>query len=192
MKILVIGSALVGQPVIEEAQSRGHEVTIGSRSGEFTVDITNTQQLAEAIDNPAFDATVIAVAGRNNLDATAEAHKALVEHGFNGRLLVVGGAGSLEVDGVRLSEMDSFPAEYKDEAIAFGKVLDAYRGYGKDNWTLVSPSPVLAPGAATGSIALGTDSPVGDNLTTGDLAVAIIDELENPQHQGARFTVASV
>jgi len=49
---------------------------------------------------------------------------------------------------------------------------------------------VNAPGERTGYV-LGTDSPIGDSITTSDFADAILDELETPAHKGRRFTAAS-
>lgn len=51
---------------------------------------------------------------------------------------------------------------------------------------------MIAPGERTGRYVTGTDSPVGSQISAEDFAVAVVDELENPAHRGARFTVANV
>jgi putative NADH-flavin reductase len=83
-----------------------------------------------------------------------------------------------------------FPDEYKPESQAFTDILADYRASEGLDWTLVSPSPVIAPGERSGYV-LGTDAPVGGSVTTTDFADAILDELESPSYEGRRFTVAS-
>ncbi len=121
---------------------------------------------------------------------TIDAHRAIIAARPNARLLVVGGAGSLEVDGQRLVDSPGFPDEYKPESQAFTDILADYRASEGLDWTLVSPSPVIAPGERSGYV-LGTDAPVGGSVTTTDFADAIVDELESPSYEGRRFTVAS-
>ena len=77
----------------------------------------------------------------------------------------------------------------KTEAQAFVEILNLYRNSDL-TWTMLSPSPAIAPGERTGNITLGTDSPVGGAVSAENFAVAMIDEVENPQHVGTRFTVA--
>ena len=62
-------------------------------------------------------------------------------------------------------------------------------------WTFLSPAILLEPGPRTGRYRRGTESPLmnGDQpgrISVADLAVALVDELEDPQHVRARFTVA--
>ena len=111
------------------------------------------------------------------------------------RLLVVGGAGSLEVaPGRLLIDTPEFPAEYKPEALAGKEFLRVLRAEHDLDWTYLSPSAVFVPGPKTGTFRLGTDS-----LLTGadgkswvsmeDFAIAMVDELEKPRHSRQRFTV---
>jgi len=108
-----------------------------------------------------------------------EAHRRLIAARPDARLLVVGGDGSLVVGGSRLVDAPEFPDAYKPESLAFSTILDDYRASSGLDWTVVSPSPMIAPGDRTGYV-LGTDSPVGDSVTTSDFADAIVDELETP------------
>ena len=56
------------------------------------------------------------------------------------RLLIVGGAGSLEVaPGKRLVDTPDFPGQWKPEAIAQSDALDYYRGVEDLEWTFVTP-----------------------------------------------------
>ena len=59
------------------------------------------------------------------------------------------------------------------------------------NWTMIAPSPEIAPGVRTGQYVDGGDSPAGAFVSTQDFAVAALDEIENPAHAGGRFSVAS-
>jgi len=74
------------------------------------------------------------------------------------RLLVVGGAGSLEVGpGLTLVNTPDFPAEYKPETLAGEEFLNVLRGEKELDWTFLSPSYLFAPGERTGKFRLGKD-----------------------------------
>ena len=101
-----------------------------------------------------------------------------------------GGAGSLEVDGVRLVDSPEFPDAYKSEALKGAATLSILREAADDvDWTYLSPAPVIAPGERTGSYRVGLDSPAGDRISIEDYAVALVDEIEKPAHVRERFTV---
>jgi len=111
------------------------------------------------------------------------------------RLLVIGGAGSLFIaPGQQLVDSPAFPAEWKQGALAAREALNRLRAdqTGLD-WTFLSPAMHLAPGARTAQFRLGGEQPVFDakgesHISVEDLAVAIVNELEAPQHRRARFT----
>lgn len=193
MKISVIGATgMVGQEIVAEAKNRGHEVTSYTRRGlndTSAVDFSNTAAVTEIIDNS--DATVISVAGRGDYSSVLKAHEALIKAAPQGRFLVVGGAGALNAGDGQLFDSPDFPAEYLPEAKTFGQVLDAYRASEGLQWTMLAPSPVIAPGVRTGEYNKQKDVPAGGFVSSADFAVAAIDELENPAHAGERFTVAS-
>jgi putative NADH-flavin reductase len=119
---------------------------------------------------------------------------AMKKAGVN-RLLVVGGAGSLEIaPGVALIDTPSFPEAYKPEAGAGRDFLNALRNEHELNWTFLSPSAMLMPGERTGKYRTGKDQlltgPDGQSrISMEDYAIAMVDELERPQHPRARFTV---
>lgn len=201
MKITVIGATgMVGSRIVAEAARRGHEVLAASRSGASTdgaaatkaIELGDTAAVASAM--AASDATVISVPpdrGGGSHEPTLKAHRDLIAAHPSGRLLVVGGAGSLEVGGVRLKDTPGFPSAYYNEADTFSTILDLYRNSRDLDWTMLSPAPVIAPGERTGSYRVGTDHPIGDTVSAEDFAVAIVDELEHPKHAGTRFTVAN-
>lgn len=111
------------------------------------------------------------------------------------RLLVVGGAASLEVaPGVQLLDTPQFPAEWKATAAGAREALNTLRGEDALDWSFLSPSAHLEPGERTGKFRLGTDQLLVDaegtsRISLEDYAVAMIDELERPAHSRKRFTV---
>jgi len=114
------------------------------------------------------------------------------------RLLVVGGAGSLEVaPGLQLIDTPDFPEQYKKSAEGARKALNLLRDVSNQDldWTMLSPAAYLHPGERTAVFRLGTDSLLSDangksQISVQDYAVAMIDELEKPAHSRRRFTLA--
>jgi putative NADH-flavin reductase len=201
MRIAVYGaSGMVGSRVAAEAVRRGHEVTGVTRSGGALPDGV------KAVNGDAGDvATAKAVAAEADAVVSAigpsrtgadhqlylDALQVLAENAAEARLLVIGGAGSLLVDGVRLVDTPGFPELYKPEALTAARALEQVRGLGDDvDWTFMSPAPVIEPGERTGSYRRGVDSPAGESISAEDFAVALLDELETPAHRRRRFTVA--
>ena len=111
------------------------------------------------------------------------------------RLMVVGGAASLEVaPGQALFDAPGFPETYKVEAAAGRQALDALRAEKELDWTFLSPSAEFAPGERTGKFRLGGDQLLSDAngkswISMEDYAIAFVDELETPKHSRQRFTV---
>lgn len=201
MKIAVLGATgMVGSRLVAEAARRGHQVTAASRSGAaaqgastaIAMQLGDTAKVAALIN--ASDATVITIppdrTGGSH-EPFLQAHRDLIAAKPSGRFLIVGGAGALEVGGVRLKDTPGFPVAYLAEATSLAAVLDLYRGSKGLHWTMLAPAPVIAPGEHTGRYRSGTDSPVGDSISAEDFAVAIVDELEKLAHAGTRFTVAN-
>jgi putative NADH-flavin reductase len=111
------------------------------------------------------------------------------------RVVVVGGAGSLEVaPGQALVDTPAFPAAYKPEAQAGRVFLKALRAEPTLDWTFVSPSALFEPGTRTGQFRLGSDQLLTDaaghsHISMEDYAIALVDEIETPKHSRQRFTV---
>ena len=200
MKIAVYGATgMVGSRIVSEALSRGHQITAVSRSGQQVegADV----RAADLGDGAAYrelgashDAVVIAVPpSRTGGDHQEylDAFEQITETLIPARLLVVGGAGATEVNGVRLVDTPDFPQEYAAEARTCAEVYDMFTSVSGLSWTVAAPAPVIAPGQRTGSYTLGTDSPAGDYVSAQDFAVAVLDELENPAHENRRMSVGS-
>jgi len=199
MKIVVYGATgMVGSRIAEAAVARGHEVTAVSRKGTevegttaLAADLADTNAVtALAADADAVVFSIPTDRTGGPAQPTIDAHRAIIAARPDARVLVVGGAGSLQVGDGLLVDAPGFPDEYKPEAQAFTQILADYRASEGLDWTLVSPSPMIGPGERAGYV-VGTDSPVGDSVTTTDFADAIVDELETPTYKGRRFTVAS-
>lgn len=194
MKIAVYGATgAIGSSIVTEARSRGHEVTGISRRGSDlagdALDAGFTKQVAADHD------VVVSAVGpsRTEDDGTRFPDTIANLAGTLGdaRLVVVGGAGSLTVDGVRLVDTPDFPDLYRDEALKGAASLQVLRGSADSvDWTYLSPAPVIQPGERTGVYRLGLESPVGDSITIDDYALALVDEIETPRHRRERFTVA--
>jgi putative NADH-flavin reductase len=85
------------------------------------------------------------------------------------RLLVVGGTGSLTVNGVRLLDTPEFPEIHKAEALKGTDSLALLRAAADDiDWTYLSPAPVILPGQRTGSYRVELETPAGDQISIED------------------------
>jgi hypothetical protein len=209
MNIALIGaSGFIGSALLGEALARGHEVSALVGRPERLAKRTHLRAIkADVQDGAALaaqlkghQAVVSAFSGhaqtdvlgyylsgfRSILQATKQADVP--------RLLVVGGAGSLEVaPGVLLIDTPEFPAAYKGTAEGARQALQLLREEEHLDWTMLSPSLMIVPGERTGQFRLGGDQllfgAAGDSrISVQDYAVAMIDELEGPAHRRTRFT----
>jgi len=211
MKVALIGaSGFVGAQVLKEALQRGHEVTaivrdaakITTQDARLTVkavDVHNTEELAEIVAG--HDAVVSAYNPGwqdpqlyDSYIVGSEAVQLAVKESGVKRFIVVGGAGSLEVaPGVQLVDTPEFPAEWKQGALAARDYLNTIRKEDKLDWTFVSPAIMLQPGQRTGKYRTATNNPIFNaenksEISVEDLAVALIDELEQNNFIRQRFT----
>lgn len=213
MKTALIGaSGFVGTAILEELLNRGHEVTAIVRSPEKIkvennnlvtkkIDVSDTSTLTEALKGT--DAVISAYnSGWTNPNlyhdfiAGSEAIQKAVKASGVDRLIVVGGAGSLEIDGKQLVDGPDFPADYKAGATAARDYLNTLKQENDLKWTFFSPAIEMHPGITngrTGKYRLGTNNPVFNEegrsiLSVQDLAVVIVDELEKSNHLAQRFT----
>ena len=100
--------------------------------------------------------------------------------------------GFRELGGGRPVASPGFPAPYKPEATKGAASLARLREAGEDvDWTYLSPAPVILPGERTGSYKVELETPAGEQVSIPDYAVAMVDEIEQPQHVRQRFTVAN-
>ncbi|OXH82587.1 3-beta hydroxysteroid dehydrogenase, partial [Burkholderia multivorans] len=113
--------------------------------------------------------------------------KALVEGARRAglkRVVVVGGAGSLEVaPGKQFVDAEGFPAEYKAVALAHRDALDYLKTVDDLDWTFFAPAALIAPGERTSTFRTGTGKLIVDangdsRISAEDYAVAFVDALE--------------
>jgi putative NADH-flavin reductase len=201
---------MIGSRIVDEAHARGHEViamvrkpdAIAARGGVTVVagDATNADAIAHAVAGA--DVVVDAFGPgsdqpQDSLSANARALVAGLPAAGVTRLMVVGGAGSLEAaPGVLVVDTPTFPAAVKPRATAQKAQLDIIRGElpASVTWTNVSPSAVIAPGERTGTFRVGgpqllVDATGASRISAEDFAVAILNEIEAPQHPNQHITV---
>ena len=215
MKIVLIGSTgFVGSAILKEALHRGHEVTAIVRNPVkikeqknlkvAETDIMDSGELSKIIKGN--DVVVSAYnAGWTNpelydnfMKGSQSIQEAVKKSGVK-RLIINGGAGSLFIaPNVQLVDTPEFPDAFKPGASAARDYLNILKREDQLDWTFVSPAIELNPGAPherRGAYRTGLDNPVFDadhrsRISVEDLAVAILDEVENPKHIRVRFTVA--
>ncbi|KPC64681.1 NAD(P)-dependent oxidoreductase [Streptomyces chattanoogensis] len=233
MHIGVIGATgTIGSRVVSEALDRGHHVRAFSRNATqaqrderrdnitwVSVDALDPKSVAgvlpgldvlisgfqpgnaakdfaDTVRRSIADPTVYATAARALL-------KALESHPRT-RLIVIGGAGSLEIaPGVVRADSDELlhtaldelglPREYAAAVRGHRDALDVLRASNR-LWTYFSPAEEIAPGERTGRFRVGGDQPVLDaegrsRISVEDAAVALIDEAELPRFVQRRFTI---
>ncbi len=211
MKIAIVGAnGKIGSRISAEAIGRGHSVTGIARNPEAGIKNENIKWVkADALDS---DSLASAIKGHDALisafgidwsrpetyplfvDVSISEIAALKRAGIK-RMIVVGGAGSLEVaPGKQLVDTPQFPEEWRAGANEQRKSLEVFRKENDLDWTFFSPAIIIEPGPRTGRFRLGKDNPVFDEkgnsiISYDDYAIALIDELENPQFIRQRFTI---
>lgn len=214
MKVVVIGATgFVGKNLVNELANRGHQILAIARNIEKaepkmnvevkSIDINNSDDLKRTIE--CADAVISAFnAGWTNphlyhdfIKGAENIQKAVAEAGVK-RFIVVGGAGSLYVDGKQLVDGADFPENIKPGATAARDYLEILKKENNLDWTYFSPAIEMHPGieiGRTGHYRLGLESPVFDEnghsvLSVEDVAVVVADELEQNKHIKQRFTAA--
>ncbi|MBP2001614.1 putative NADH-flavin reductase [Paenibacillus shirakamiensis] len=210
MKIALFGATgMIGQRIMKEALKRGHEVTailrdttkLASHSHEHlqvvTGDILVPQSVA--VTTTGKDVVISAFGPQFGAeDELAEAARSLVEGvktSGAGRLLIVGGAGSLEVEqGGLLMDSPGFPEEWRPLARAHAEAYEVF-SHSDVDWTYLSPAAIIEPGERTGFFRIGMNRLVTDEvdqsrISAEDYAVALLDEVDEGHFIRGRFTVA--
>jgi putative NADH-flavin reductase len=231
MHIGVIGaSGTIGSRVVAEALQRGHHVRAFTRDatlireerdriGWESLDIHDADAIAAVL--PSLDVLISSYqpgnAGRDIADTVARsiadptvyarAARALLkalESRPRTRLIVIGGAGSLEVaPGVVAADSEArlhatldglgLPREYAAAVRGGRDALNVLRTSNR-LWTYFSPAEEIAPGERTGRFRIGGDQVVLDaeghsRISAEDAAVALVDEAELPRFVQRRFTI---
>ena len=214
-KIAVIGATgFVGTQVVKELANRGYFVNALARNTSkieesenvkaIAVDVYNTSELAEILKgNDAVISTFNPGWTNPNifedfLKGAESIEKAVEESGVK-RFITVGGAGSLYIaEGLQLIDTPEFPAEIKPGAEAARQYLEMIKKNENLDWTFFSPAIEMHQGTAgvrKGTYRTALENPVFDEngrsvLSVEDVAVALVDELENGKFVKQRFTAA--
>jgi len=207
MNVVVYGATgKAGGRIVKELVSRGHKVTgvarnVDSLKGQPGVtakvdDLSNVDAIAAVIQGA--DAVVTAYQPpADDTDLLVDVTKreiAAVKKAGVPRLLVVGGAGLLEVSpGVTLIQSGHLPAVWLPIATSHEKALGVLRA-SDINWTYLSPAAFFEPGERTGKFRLGTKELIANDkaesrISMEDYAIAMVDEIEKPRHERGAFSV---
>lgn len=215
VKIVLIGSTgFVGSHILDEALERGHEVHAILRDinkitkthpalSLIKADVMEEAELQD-IFNTGYDAVISAYnPGWSNPDIYDDfilGYKSILNALKNSglkRAVIIGGAGSLTIDGNKLVDDKNFPKSIYAGAKAASDLLDIlYNEYNSLDWTMISPAINLIDGKRTNNFRIGKDSPVFNSenesvISVQDLAAAVINELEKPEHIKERFTLGN-
>lgn len=208
MNVILYGATgKSGSRILEELVGRGHRVTAIVREPSKLAhppagvlvkqgDLSDAGRISQAVNGA--DALVSAYAPPQNetdqIVAVTERQVEALSHGSKARLMVVGGAGGLNVaPGVSLIDSGYLPAAYLPIAKSHVKALDVLRKSSID-WTYLAPAAYFEPGQRTGKFRLGTDELIADEahnsrISMEDYAIALVDELEQPKHHRQRFSI---
>ena len=215
MKIALLGATgFVGSNLLREALTRGHQVTaivrdpakLTEKSDHLTVvtgDVHDVAQLARQLAGHDVVLNAFSAGWKNPnlyddfLAGSRHIEQATEQSGV-ARLFAIGGAGSLFINGQQLVDGPEIPANIKPGALAARDYLNELKQNTRLDWTFFSPAIEMHQGITTGRTGhyrLGTESPVfnaeGRSILSGqDLAVAVLDEIEQPRHSCQRFTAA--
>ena len=209
MKIALIGpTGNIGSHIAQEALRRQHAVTgITRRTSGLPVELSGIQiRTADVLDHAALTE---AVRGHDVLasafgpgaeaklivDATRAIVAAARAAGIK-RVVVVGGAGSLEIgDGKQLVDAPDFPAMYKPYALAHRDALAVLRDASDLDWTFFAPAAEIGPGDKVGKFRVGVRNLISNEagrstISYADYADAFISEIENGSHSKEVVTAA--
>jgi putative NADH-flavin reductase len=201
--------------VVAEAARRGHEVTAVVRdpgkyealAGEARVrvvagDVTDSGSVAAVAAG--HDAAVQVSA---RLDMSSEEFYTAAARALVGglaragvpRLVALGIGTLLEVSpGVRLVDTPGFPGDARTFSLGHAAELEVFEGEGTGlDWVVIAPPPVVldAGAARTGRYRIGGGQVLdagedGAAFSYADLAVAVVDEIDEPRHHGVQVAVA--
>jgi uncharacterized protein len=214
MRIVLYGATgMVGTRILKELLSRGHTVTAVVRDpsklkaqNNLTIekgdllDADSIAKLAKGSDvvvssyGPPSGAQGPDPAKVGQLVDAVRTLISGVRRAGAPRIIMVGGAGSLEVSpGLQIVDAPTFPDAYKPIALAHRDAFYALRESDL-NWTYFSPAMMIQPGERTGKFRLGKDALVSDDkgnssISAEDYAIALVDEVEQGRHTKQRFTI---
>lgn len=202
MNVALIGATgNIGGKILAELVARGHEVTaIARNSAKVQTGPGVRAQNADGADAAAMAGVLkghdAVISSAPFAPGLSESLIAAVKGADVKRFIMVGGAGSLEVaPGKMLKDTLILPEPVRQIIEEGAAALVRLRAESGLDWTFFSPAAEIGPGARTGKFRLGGDQLVTDadgksRISYDDYAIALVDELERPQHIRKRFTAA--
>ena len=208
---VVGGTGYAGSAVVREAVKRGHTVSALSRTSPaapvpgvtyVTGSVLDPEVLRKAVEGA--DIVFEAVSPRGDMAGKVEAvidDLIRLADAAGVRLGVLGGVSSVLVapGGPRLFDVSNPPPDVLPEIQLGLDKLEAMSAAPESlDWFYVSPAVEFGawvPSTETGQYRISDDvllkGPDGTSeISAGDLALAIVDEIENPTHRRRRFHVA--
>jgi uncharacterized protein len=208
MRVVLYGATgIIGSRILKELLSRGHVVTAVSRDpskiaaqNNLTVekgDMLDADGIAKVAKGSDVVVSSYGPPDPAKAGQLAEATRALVagvRRAGAPRIIMVGGAGSLEVSpGLQIVDAPTFPDAYKAVALAHRDAMHVLSASDL-NWTYFSPAMMIQPGERTGKFRLGLNALISDDkgnssISAEDYAIALVDEVEQGRHTKQRFTI---
>jgi putative NADH-flavin reductase len=209
-RIAVIGgTGYAGRHIVAEAVGRGHTVVSVARTvpaerveGATYIEGTLLDAPGLVTELQGVDVVISTVPARGDMEGSVRpgVEELVASLPQSVRIGVIGGAGGSLVSegGPRVVDLDSFTEEYKPEALeAIGILEDLQANDHGHDWFYIHPAGGFGawnPGERTGRYRDGgevivTDADGESYISGPDLAVAVVDEVENPKHSRERFTV---
>ena len=211
-KVAVIGATgFVGKQVVKELSNRGYVVNAIARDSSkveakdnvnaVSADVNNVEELAKVLEGN--DAVISSFnPGWTNpnlyddfFNGSKNIESAVEKSGVK-RFITVGGGGSLFIDGKQVVDGPDFPADIKPGALAARDYLNEIKKNETLDWTFFSPALEMHQGTAgvrKGTYRTALENPVFNEegrsvLSVEDVAVALVDELEQNNFVKQRFT----
>jgi uncharacterized protein len=204
MKIVVFGAGgRAGRRAVAEAQRRGHEVTAvvrdpaghgDPRAARFVagdvLDPASIERVAAGHDAAVSAAVDLAVPPHEFFTASSGALTTGLTRAGVQRLIVVGLAAIMPgASGTPLMDEPGYPNEYRAFYLGHAAGLDVLRA-GDLDWAYLAPAGDFDhEGTDTGRYRLAEHGDPDSRITYGDLAIALLDEIEAPRQHRAAVSV---
>ncbi|MFI1972770.1 NAD(P)-dependent oxidoreductase [Streptomyces cinnamoneus] len=209
-KVVVFGAGgRAGRQAVAEARRRGHHVTAVVRDSAKYADLA--AEGVDVVEGDITDAAAVAslVTGHDAVIAAAAAYGPGIDsraffvgaaQALTGgltaagvRRLVVVGLSSLLPDGSGTALMDGpgFPAEFRPFCLAHGEGLAVLQsGAAGLDWLYASPAGDFDhSGTRTGTYGIGDHGDGLNRISYADFAIALLDEIDAPQHHHTHLAV---
>jgi putative NADH-flavin reductase len=200
-KVLVVGAGgRAGRAAVDEARRRKHEVTAAVRNpskyeGSVEGDVTDVERIAELAAG--HDAVIAAVfdGGQDPAAFFPKAAQALVDGLAKAgvtRLVWVGLTSILPAeDGTLLMDTPGYPQEYRGFFLAHAAAAEVFANAAELDWVSVAPAGDFdhEHPERTGTYRVVPAS-AESRISYADLAIALVDEIDEPRHHRTRYGVA--